>query len=186
MGTKIIVTIIWILLIEFLYRLFNKPQGFRLLHGIILWCWFVPYFITSDSNNNLNKQDNMEHLIVSKPRENAVLTTVSCSSKDFFNTVEFINQQTCEQGYGLLVSNPIKHTYGDKNAYVYRESYRYIISNIVKSYTGNDIIEPLGEWDDVMEEIILYDSANAEFFNKSFIDVCNELNKNDSTSYKEI
>ena len=107
----------------------------------------------------------MEHrLIVSKPRADACIAETSCITEDFFRMRDFINKETIKNGYGLIISNPIfvlKYNSG-------KEVHRYIISNLIKTYYGYDIISPIAEWDDYLEQITIYDSKDIDFFNENF------------------
>ena len=96
----------------------------------------------------------MEHnIIISDVCENAHINTILCKKDDFMRMKDFINNETLENGYGIIISNPI-FMWKYNNGEVF---YKYIISNLVKTYTdGGILLEPLAEWEDYLEQITLY------------------------------
>ena len=128
----------------------------------------------------------MEHnIIISDVCENAHINTILCKKDDFMRMKDFINNETLENGYGILISNPIfawKYDNGE-------EFHKYIISNLVKTYTGGILLEPFAEWEDYLEQITLYNNDDMNFYEDNFVAVYKSLRPSDynhKPGYSEI
>ena len=89
--------------------------------------------------------------------------TTLCKKEDFHRARIYLNKKTIEDGYGLIVSNPIKvHEFPDEI------QYRYIISNMINTYTGEIILEPMFEWESYLEQMTIYDRSNIDFYEENF------------------
>lgn len=89
--------------------------------------------------------------------------TTLCKKEDFHRARIYLNKKTIEDGYGLIVSNPIKvHGFPDET------QYRYIISNMINTYTGEIILEPMFEWEPYLEQMTIYDRSNIDFYEENF------------------
>jgi len=128
----------------------------------------------------------MEHnIIISDVCENAHINTILCKKDDFMRMKDFINNETLENGYGILISNPIfawKYDNGE-------EFHKYIISNLVKTYTGGILLEPFAEWEDYLEQITLYNNEDMSFYEDNFVAVYKSLRPSDynhKPGYNEI
>ena len=89
--------------------------------------------------------------------------TTLCEKEDFHRARVYLNKKTIEDGYGLIVSNPIQvHEFPDEI------QYRYIISNMIKTYTGEIILEPMFEWDSYIEQMSIYDHSDIDFYEENF------------------
>ena len=89
--------------------------------------------------------------------------TTLCKKEDFHRARVYLNKKTIEDGYGLIVSNPIQvHKFPDEI------QYRYIISNMINTYTGEIILEPMFEWESYLEQMIIYDHSDIDFYKKNF------------------
>ena len=129
----------------------------------------------------------MEHnIIISDVCENAHINTILCKKDDFMRMKDFINNETLENGYGIIISNPI-FMWKYNNGEVF---YKYIISNLVKTYTdGGILLEPLAEWEDYLEQITLYNYKDKKFYEDNFVAVYKSLRPNDynhNPEYSEI
>lgn len=128
----------------------------------------------------------MEHnIIISDVCENAHINTILCKKDDFMRMKDFINNETLENGYGILISNPIfawKYDNGE-------EFHKYIISNLVKTYIGGILLEPFAEWEDYLEQITLYNNEDMSFYEDNFVAVYKSLRPSDynhKPGYNEI
>lgn len=128
----------------------------------------------------------MEHnIIISDVCENARINTILCKKDDFMRMKDFINNETLENGYGIIISNPIfmwKYDNGE-------EFHKYIISNLVKTYMGSILLEPVAEWEDYLEQITLYNDEDRNFYEDNFVEVYKSLRPSDYThkpEYNEI
>jgi len=74
-----------------------------------------------------------------------------------------------DYGYGVLFSQfPIKNEfvkYDENNNPIFKRT--YLISNIILDYQGGYVIEPIGEWEDYLGHVTLYDSKDIDFFNRN-------------------
>lgn len=128
----------------------------------------------------------MEHnIIISDVCENAHINTILCKKDDFMRMKDFINNETLENGYGIIISNPIfawKYDNGE-------EFHKYIISNLIKTYTGGILLEPFAEWEDYLEQITLYNNDDINFYEDNFVAVYKSLRPSDykhKPEYSEI
>lgn len=128
----------------------------------------------------------MEHnIIISGVCENAHINTILCKKDDFMRMRDFINNETLENGYGIIISNPIfmwKYDNGE-------EFHKYIISNLIKTYTGGILLEPIAEWEDYLEQITLYNDEDRNFYEDNFVAVYKSLRPSDydpKPKYNEI
>lgn len=128
----------------------------------------------------------MEHnIIISDVCENAHINTILCKKDDFMRMKNFINNETLENGYGIIISNPIfawKYDNGE-------EFHKYIISNLIKTYTGRILLEPFAEWEDYLEQITLYNNDDMKFYEDNFVAVYKSLRPGDynhKPEYSEI
>lgn len=128
----------------------------------------------------------MEHnIIISDVCENAHINTILCKKDDFMRMKDFINNETLENGYGIIISNPIfawKYDNGE-------EFHKYIISNLIKTYTGGILLEPFAEWEDYLEQITLYNNDDMNFYEDNFVAVYKSLRPSDynhKPGYSEI
>lgn len=86
-----------------------------------------------------------------------------CEKEDFHRARIYLNKKTMEDGYGLIVSNPIiEYQFPDET------QYRYIISNMIKTYTGEIILEPMFEWESYLEQMSIYDCSDIDFYEENF------------------
>lgn len=86
-----------------------------------------------------------------------------CEKEDFHRARIYLNKKTLEDGYGLIVSNPIfVHKFPDEI------QYRYIISNMIKTYTNEIILEPMFEWESYLEQMAIYDHSDIDFYEENF------------------
>lgn len=86
-----------------------------------------------------------------------------CETNDFWKAVKFLNKETKERGFGLVISKPIRvHNFPDGI------QYRYIISNLIKTYTGEDILIPMFEWESYLEQMLIYDRSDVDFYEENF------------------
>ena len=77
-------------------------------------------------------------------------STTLVETVDFFKARDFLNNETKKNGFGVIISNPIfAHRYisgGPCGECQIDEQHRYIISNLVKSYYGEDELIPFAEY----------------------------------------
>lgn len=105
--------------------------------------------------------------------------TTLCYMDDFIRVKKFLEEEFKKNGYGLIISNPElvyifpMHKFVDSDWY--EPQYRFIISNYVKSYTGEDIIEPIAEWESYLEQMIIYDKTNLDFYEENFKNIYKAL-----------
>ena len=93
-----------------------------------------------------------------------------CETEDFHRARVYINRKTLDDGYGLIVSKPIfMHQFPDGT------QYRYVISNLIKTYTGEVILEPMFEWESYLEQMTIYDHSNIDFYEENFKNIYKEL-----------
>lgn len=96
--------------------------------------------------------------------------TTLCEKEDFHRARIYLNKKTIEDGYGLIVSNPIfEHQFPDET------QYRYIISNMIKTYTGEIILEHMFEWESYLEHMTIYDCSDIDFYEENFKNIYKEL-----------
>jgi len=89
--------------------------------------------------------------------------TTLCETEDFHRARIYLNKKTIEDGYGLIISNPIfVHKFPDGT------QYRYVISNMIKTYTDEIILEPMFEWESYLEQMTIYDHSNIGFYEENF------------------
>ena len=110
------------------------------------------------------------------------LATTLVETDDFFRVRDFLNNETKKNGYGIVISNPIfAHRYisgGPCGETFIDEQHRYIVSNLVKSYYGEDELIPFGEYEDYNEQFIIYDRADVSFFEENFRKIYKALRNN--------
>ena len=108
--------------------------------------------------------------------------TTLVEADDFFRARDFLNNETSKNGYGIIVSNPIfmfRYVCGGPTKETTSEDQHcYIISNLVKSYYGEDELIPFGEYEDYNEQFIIYDRADIPFFEENFRNIYKALKNN--------
>lgn len=109
-------------------------------------------------------------------------STTLVETVDFFKARDFLNNETKKNGFGVIISNPIfVHRYisgGTGGECQIDEQHRYIISNLVKSYYGEDELIPFAEYEDYNEQLIIYDRADVPFFEENFRNIYKALKNN--------
>ena len=109
-------------------------------------------------------------------------STTLVETVDFFKARDFLNNETKKNGFGVIISNPIfVHRYisGDPcGECQIDEQHRYIISNLVKSYYGEDELIPFAEYEDYNEQLIIYDRADVPFYEENFRNIYKALKNN--------
>ena len=110
------------------------------------------------------------------------IATTLVETVDFFKARDFLNNETKKNGFGVIISNPIfVHRYisgGPCGECQIDEQHRYIISNLVKSYYGEDELIPFAEYEDYNEQLIIYDRADVPFFEENFRNIYKALKNN--------
>ena len=111
------------------------------------------------------------------------IATTLVETVDFFKARDFLNNETKKNGFGIIISNPIfVHRYisgGPCGECQIDEQHRYIISNLVKSYYGEDELIPFAEYEDYNEQLIIYDRADVPFFEENFRNIYKALRTNE-------
>lgn len=110
-------------------------------------------------------------------------STTLVETVDFFKARDFLNNETKKNGFGIIISNPIfVHRYisgGPCGECQIDEQHRYIISNLVKSYYGEDELIPFAEYEDYNEQLIIYDRADVPFYEENFRNIYKALRTNE-------
>lgn len=110
------------------------------------------------------------------------IATTLVETVDFFKARDFLNNETKKNGYGIIISNPIfmfRYVCGGPTKETTSEDqHRYIISNLVKSYYGEDELIPFAEYEDYNEQLIIYDRADVPFFEENFRNIYKALKNN--------
>lgn len=110
-------------------------------------------------------------------------STTLVETVDFFKARDFLNNETKKNGFGVIISNPIfAHRYisgGPCGECQIDEQHRYIISNLVKSYYGEDELIPFAEYEDYNEQLIIYDRADVPLFEENFRNIYKALRTNE-------
>jgi hypothetical protein len=119
----------------------------------------------------------MDNIIACEARENTNLNTIYCATEDFICAKNFIDKQTSENKYGIVISNPI--LIGENNGV---KHYKYIFSNLIKTYTGENLLKPFAEWEDYLEQVTIYNETDINFYKENFVSVYESLR---STDYEE-